>query len=210
MRARIDELIRDISGVPFKGLGSRSRCNMPCRAGAPAAFSASTGWCIAFPVSAGSNGSRSCSAGIVIERMSIVSPHERSDMRGQPTPHVAPLMRASFRFADFQHSYAQRSSSRRSSSAFSRSATSSAIFGVLASAISLPSGLTIFFSRCEPENHPASVALCRPWRAPGLEGNARSRVMIPAFAEISPQARLRSGLSPLGCNHGGSQKYRRH
>ena len=56
MRARIDELICDINGVPFKASAGRSRCNMPCRAGAPAASSASTGWCIAFRVSARSNG----------------------------------------------------------------------------------------------------------------------------------------------------------
>ncbi|HEV7599367.1 MAG TPA: type ISP restriction/modification enzyme [Bradyrhizobium sp.] len=34
------------------------------------------------------------------------------------------------------------------------------------SAISLPSGLTIFSVRCEPENHRVSVALCRAWGKP--------------------------------------------
>ena len=57
MRARIDELICDINGVPFKGLGRPEPLQHARKAGAAAAFSASTGWCIAFPATAGSNGS---------------------------------------------------------------------------------------------------------------------------------------------------------
>jgi hypothetical protein len=73
MRARIDELIRDINAFRSKASARRSRCDMPCRAGAPAASSASTGWCIASQVSAGSNGSRSRSAGIIIETECMIA-----------------------------------------------------------------------------------------------------------------------------------------
>src|SRR6202011_1774693 len=58
----------------------------------------------------------------------------------------------------------QRSSSRRSSSAFKRSARSSAVFLVRASAIVLPSFLTICFDSRELESLPVLAVRRRPWR----------------------------------------------